>query len=644
MRYLFIAAMAMQMMQAQNIELLSPDKNISISVSVKESGLTYSTAYKGKTVLAESPLGMDLAQSAPLGKNLSLTSIKRQSMDETWKPVTAKHSQIRNYYNEMTLSLKEKIAPAQTFFMIFRAYNDGIAFRYVFTDSMRQRDIFLRYENSAFNFPGDPTGFVANLRNYKNDYEEEYWPTKISDITQDVHVAMPLLVKLQDSLWCAVTESDLIGWAGSVLKYPKKTAQGYQLHIATAPIPGEDEASVKVYAKTPCHTPWRIVMIANHPGRFIESELVMNLAPVSKLKDVSWIKPGMCAWDNWWCCGLKMDTETNKKFIQFAADMGYPYQLIDWTWYGDFSKPTSDILKINSKLDLPEVLRFAKGKGVKCWLWLHYDDAIRQYEQAFPIYEKWGVVGVKVDFWRREDREMISNYEKMAAKAAECHLMINFHSANKNTGLERTYPNVMTREGVMGDEFNGWSTRVTPEYNTTIPFTRMLAGPMDYTPGGFLNGGIDKFRAGSPTMVMNTRAAELAKFVIYFSPIVTVADHPDHYKDQPGLEFLKMIPADMDEMIVLQGYPGEYIVTARRKGNNWYVGAMTNSQPREIEIDLGFLGNNKYKSTFYADAPDADVNPERLSILDTQIYGGKNKLKIKMVKAGGWAAVLKAEK
>ncbi len=639
-----ILALSMSLLRAQTSEVSSPDKNIVITLSTANNQLTYAVSFKGKPVLLESPLAMEFGQSAPIGKNMQILKSDKRTVDETWKPVTAKHSQIRNNYNEMTVTLKETVAPGRTYSIVFKAFNDGIGFRYAFDkEGMKQQDLSIRYEKTTYHFPGDFKAWMADVRKYTNDNEEEYWPKKLSSITDKNLIAKPMLVKMGDSLYAAFTEADVRDYPNSFFSPAEKTDKGILLHTKQAPLPNEDELGMKAYVKLPFATPWRVVMIGTHPGRFIESEIVMNLAEPNKLQDVSWIKPGMCAWDNWWCCDVKMDTETNKKFIQFASEMGFPYQLIDWKWYGEFNRPEADITKVTPALDMPGVLAFAKEKNVKCWLWLYYDDAIRMYEQAFPLYEKWGVVGIKVDFWRREDQEMMRNYEKMTKKAAECHLMINFHSACINTGLERTYPNIMTREGIMGDEYNGWSTRVTPEHNTTIPFTRMLAGPMDYTPGGFHNGGIDQFKNQKPTIVMNTRAAELAKFVIFFSPITTVADHPDFYKGQPGLDFLKIVPADMDEMKVLQGAPGEYIVTARRKGNNWFIGAMTNSEPREVEVDLSFLGKTNFKTTIYADAVDADVNPEKLNIT-TAKYSGKDKIKIKMVKAGGWAASLISEK
>jgi alpha-glucosidase len=266
-----------------------------------------------------------------------------------------------------------------------------------------------------------------------------------------------------------------------------------------------------------------------------------------------------------------MDTATLKEYIQLAADMGFSYQLVDWKWYGDkpLENPDLDITTVEPEVDMPELLRFAKERNVKLVLWLHWTHVDKQYEEAFALYEKWGVAGVKIDFMQRDDQEMVNWYQKIVKKAAEHHLLVNFHGAYKPTGFRRTYPNLITREGVLGNEFNKWSRRVTPEHNCTLPFTRMLAGPMDFTPGGFLNRSRAKFRTNvKPTEVMGTRCHQLAMFVVYDSPLCCVCDHPRNYKGQPGLEFLRVVPTVWDDTKVINGEVGKYITMARQTGRD----------------------------------------------------------------------------
>jgi alpha-glucosidase len=331
-----------------------------------------------------------------------------------------------------------------------------------------------------------------------------------------------------------------------------------------------------------------------------------------------------------------MNTETIRQYIDLAAAMGWKYQLIDWQWYGQYNRPDADVTTVNPDVDMPEVLQYAEEKGVKCWLWLYWTDIDRQLEEAFALYEKWGVAGVKIDFMARDDQEMVNWYHKVVREAAEHHLMVNFHGAYKPTGMRRTLPNMMTREGVLGNEYNAWSTRITPDHDVTLPFTRMLAGQMDYTPGGFLNRGKGEFRAGHPTQVMGTRCHTLAKFVVYNSPITTVCDHPDHYYGEPGVEFLKEVPAVWDETKVLNGEIGEYITMARRSGNKWFIGSMTNSYERTLKIPFDFLGNKNYVIHTFR-----DVNGDPVSVnMETKKITGDDELTIHMQPGGGFAAYL----
>jgi alpha-glucosidase len=336
-----------------------------------------------------------------------------------------------------------------------------------------------------------------------------------------------------------------------------------------------------------------------------------------------------------------MDTATLKQYIQLAADMGWPYQLIDWQWYGPFNKPESDITKVNPAVDMDEVRRFAKDKGVKLWVWLYWSDVDRNdaYQKAFALYEQWGMVGIKIDFMDRDDQEIVNWYEKITKAAAEHHLMVNFHGAFKTSGFNRTYPNQITREGILGNEYNRWSTRVTPEHKLTLPFTRFLAGPADFTPGGFLNRQPSQFKAdGKQAQVQGTRAAELALFVAYDSPLCCVCDHPDRYRGQPGTDFLKIVPTVWDETRVLDAAVGAHLVIARRSGDRWFLAAMTDSHAREISVKLDFLGRGKWNMQLWKDATDSNVNAAHIGTEQRALRSGQN-LKVQLAPAGGCAAV-----
>ena len=390
-------------------------------------------------------------------------------------------------------------------------------------------------------------------------------------------------------------------------------------------------------------------MIGDTPGRLIESNIILNLNPPSKIADTSWIRAGKSAWD-WWsgdaATGVSftpgMNTATLKHYIEFASDSGFPYMLIDAGWAaptptakpGDYADP-ADITHFNPAVDLPELLRYAKEKNVRLWLWSHWTSIDKYMDQAFPLFEQWGVAGVKIDFMNRDDQWMVDWYHRVVEKAAEHHLMIDYHGAFKPDGLRRTYPNLITREGVMGKEYSKWSDRVTPIHNTTLPFTRMLAGPMDYTPGAFNNTNLENFIARNVMpMSLGTRAQELALYVVFESPLEMVSDFPEQYKGQPAFDFIKQVPATWDEVHVIDGLPMRYITLARRSGNDWYVGSLTNWEERNTRVPLNFLGDGKYVAEIYADAPDAASNATHITFSKRPV-DRTTTLDVRMVSGGG---------
>jgi len=315
--------------------------------------------------------------------------------------------------------------------------------------------------------------------------------------------------------------------------------------------------------------------------------------------------------------------------------------LIDAQWYGQSNEPDADITTVAPQLNMEEILACAKEKDVKCWLWLHWTDVERaDFDAACALYNDWGIAGVKIDYMARDDQQMVNWYHDVVKTAADHQLMVNFHGAYKPTGWRRTYPNLVTREGVLGNEYNKWSYRVTPEHDCTLPYTRMLAGPMDYTPGGFLNANKGEFRPQSPTMVQGTRAHELAKFVIFDSPYLVACDHPDHYKGQAGREFLQEVVSVWDDTKVLNGKIGEYITMARRDGDRWFLASMTNSMSRTIEVKFDFLEEDiTYALKGYSDSDATLGNATIAEKHTTKVLPG-DEISIKMVPGGGYAALL----
>jgi alpha-glucosidase len=293
---------------------------------------------------------------------------------------------------------------------------------------------------------------------------------------------------------------------------------------------------------------------------------------------------------------------------------------------------------------MPQILAYAKSKNVKCWVWLYYTDVDRSdWDKACALYESWGIAGVKIDFMDSDDQNMVNWYSKIVRTAAAHHLMVDFHGAYKPDGFQRTWPNLVTREGVLGNEYNKWSLRITPEHLTTLPFTRMLAGPMDFTPGGFLNRTPEKFENGTPAQVLGTRAMQLAQFVVYDSPFMVACDHPNNYKGQLGVDFLKKVKTMWDETKILNGQIGEYITSARRSGNEWFIGSMTNSESRTMEIKLDFLGEGKYKLVAFEDAPEAAHDAEK-AMRNARTVTKADVIKMRLAPGGGYAAWLEPMK
>ncbi|MDW8131060.1 MAG: glycoside hydrolase family 97 catalytic domain-containing protein [Bryobacterales bacterium] len=395
------------------------------------------------------------------------------------------------------------------------------------------------------------------------------------------------------------------------------------------------------------------MLIAEEPARLIESNLVTSLSPECRLSETGWIRPGKTSW-SWWSGNFArdvpfqpgMNTETLKHYIDFAAEAGLEYCLIDAGWSaGPVGQGGGgrDITRWNERVNIPELLEYARARNVGLWLWAHWAAVEEQMDVAFPLYEKWGVVGIKVDFMDRDDQQMVDFYHRVARKAAQHRLMVNFHGAFKPCGMMRYYPNVLTHEGVLGLEYLKWSYRAIADHNVTVAFTRLLAGPLDYTPGGFENVTPAAFipRNVNP-LVPTTRAHQMALYVIFESGLQMLADYPGAYRGTKELEFLKQVPAAWDETRGLGGRPGSWVSVARRKGEVWYLGTITGAEAREVELPLGRVlpPGRRYAAEIWADAPDAAVNPKH-TVRTTQTVTAATRLRARLAPAGGHVVVLR---
>jgi alpha-glucosidase len=625
---------------AQEAKVLSPDNNIELIINNNEA-LSYSVNFKGKEIIGKSLLGFEFKNEPAMNGNFTIIDQKTSSTNEVWTPVVhSKHSEILNQYNELHLSLKEKSGSMRQMDLFVRVFNDGAAFRYRLLRSNIIRTRQITKELTTFNIPGDPKAWVVEYGGYSTSNESEFFEHPVSYITEKTIAGMPFLMQYDVNCWIAITEALIDNYAAF---YIGTNGNPNQLTTRLVPIPGEQESGVKVRFDDEIYTPWRVLMIGDSPGSLIESEIIQNLNEPCAIKDPSWIKPGMSAWDNWWSGDVKMEMPVIKKYIDFASEMGWPYMLVDWQWYGKFNTPSADITKWAPQISIPEIVEYAKSKNVRILLWLYSKDVNQNsaYKTAFPLYEKWGVAGVKIDFMDRDDQQMVNWYHDIIKCAAENHLMVDFHGAYKPDGIIRTYPNMITREGVMGNEYYKFSKKMSPEHNVKLAYTRLLAGQMDYTPGGFINVTKEQFKNQVPAIVWNTRAAELSKFIIYESPLTVFCDHPDNVLNKPGSDFLKLVPTVWDDIRFIGGDPRTYVAIAKRNGAEWFVGAMNTSTGKEIRLKLDFLSaGNSYEIEMWCDSKNSDKLPQELIKSKRSVKSGET-IKVKMADNGGFAAIIR---
>jgi alpha-glucosidase len=626
----------------------SPDGHISISFALRTNSQPYlpgerayyGVSYKGRPVLVDSPLGLDFKGARPLDRDLEIVSTDLHSHDEMWTNPFGAQRNIRDHYNQLRVSLRERQAPRRRVDVLLRAYNEGAAIRYFLPVQEGLEKFTLMAENTGFYFARDASAYALDLGRFNTSNEGEYRRTSLNEIKPESVVNLPLLVEFPGGPWVGLLEADLTDYAGMYLGGVPGVDNALISKLSPPPLTSRMDEVVS--ASTPKATPWRLLLINDRPGSLIESNyLILNLSAPCALADTSWIKPGKAAWD-WWSGSFArevdfkpgMNTATMEHYIDFAAEHHLEYMLIDAGW-----SPQDDILHWVPGVDIPAILAYAKQKGIKVILWMHWRAVKKQIAEAFPLYEKWGVAGVKIDFMERDDQEMVNFYAEMVRQAAEHHLIVDLHGAYKPTGLRRAYPNLLTREGVMGMEYSKWSERVTPEHDVTIPFTRMLGGPMDYTPGCFNNATREQFKPRHvEPMCQGTRAHQLAMYVVYESPLAMLSDYPESYDRKPGVDFLEQVPTVWDETKVINGEPAKYITVARRHGDSWYVGAMTNWDARDLEIPLDFLGNRSYEVQIFADGAEADRVATSLST-GKRLARENEKLHVHLAPGGGWAAI-----
>lgn len=630
---------------AQEYTVQSPGGKAKMVVNIdKDSGITAKCFFLDQEMANLGPIGMVTGDGKNMGSSPKVRKVNRRTVDEMIIPVVAqKRKQIPDRFSELEILFKDP------FRLIVRAYDDGVAYR---IKADIAGEITVISESASFSFPVDEKLFIPTDESMFTHSERSYQYLSLSQIGRDTLSSTPLLIDRNDGISVLITEADLEDYPGLYLygsngnalhaKFPHYVLQ--EQLIRDRNVKPVEFAGFLAKTQGNRYFPWRVLAFAAEDKDIISNDIIYRLASPCRLDDTSWIKPGKIAWD-WWNANNNkgvpfrsgVNTETYKYYIDFASEYGLEYIILDEGW----SKP-SDLFEMNPMVDVPELCKYAQSKGVNIILWCLWNALDKDLDRALDQFKAWDVKGIKVDFMQRDDQAMVNYYWKVSKAAASRHMLVDFHGAYKPCGLERTYPNMITREGVKGLEHNKWSSDITPDHDCTLPFIRMFAGPMDYTPGAMRNAEKANFKdAFTRPMSQGTRCHQLGLYVVFESPLQMLADAPSaYYREKECMEFLAAVPSVWDETIPLAGKVGDFVAVARQKGNNWFIGALTDWTARELEIKLDFLTAGNYTLIEFVDGINADQHAEDYARKKRTVKPGDT-IKIKMAPGGGYVAMLR---
>lgn len=647
------ALFALSVQGQKQLLLSSPDGKLKSTITVGDK-LTYDISCNGQQVLAPSPISATLDNGKVWGDKARLSKVTEKKNDTQIDAPFYRSSCVRDYYNELTLRFKGDYS------VVFRAYNDGVAYRFV---NHAKKPFCILNEEVDYRFPADVTASVPYVNagkdgdyngQFHNSFENVYTTAPISQLNKERLMFLPLVVQATPEVKVCITETDLNNYPGLYLTnakgsnslssiqapYPKTMKQGghnnLQMRVQT-----REEYIAKVDG--PRNFPWRVAVVTTRDTQLAASNLSYLLAEPSKLSDTSWIKPGKVAWE-WWndwnLCGVDFKTGVNnatyKAYIDFASQYGIEYVILDEGWAVNLK---ADLMQVVKEIDLKELVDYAAARNVGIILWAGYYAFERDMENVCRYFSEMGVKGFKVDFMDRDDQLMTDFNHRAAAMCAKYHLILDLHGTHKPAGLNRTYPNVLNFEGVHGLEQMKWRPAGFDQitYDVMIPFIRQVAGPMDYTQGAMRNATRENYYPSySEPMSQGTRCHQLAMYIVLESPFNMLCDSPSNYMREPeSTSFIAQVPTVWDETVVLDGKMGEYIITARRKGDTWYVGGLNNWDARDVEVDLSFLSSGSHKAVLFKDGVNAhrtarDYKREEVSVSSTQ------PLKVHLAPGGGF--------
>lgn len=638
--------------------IASPDGALKANVTV-ENSISYTIEANGVCLLSPSEIAMEFSDGIVWGKDEKVRKITRRSVDETHYAAIYKRYEVKDCYNEMSLHFKN-------FTLVWRAYDEGLAYRFI---SSVAQPLTVKNEKAVFRFPEDWTMFAPYSNGKKkslsdqfsNSFESQYQKAPLSQFKSDQLAILPLLVEAPEGMKVIITEADLLDYPGMYLynndaspnlhgvfaPYPRDIEQGGH-NMLQGLVKSREDFIAKIQPREAM--PWRVIGVSRRDADLAASDMVYNLASsADENTDWSWVKPGKVAWD-WWNAwnvdGVDfvsgINNDTYKYYIDFASSKGIEYVILDEGWAVNLA---ADLTQVVPEIDLKELVAYADAKNVGLILWAGYYALNRDVEGLCKHFAEMGIKGFKVDFMDRDDQPMVKFYAETAAIAAKYGLMIDYHGAYKPTGLHRTYPNVINFEGVFGLEQMKWSKPTVDQvtYDVTVPYIRMYAGPMDYTQGAMRNAAKSNYTPiNSEPMSQGTRCRQLAEYVIFDAPFTMLCDTPSAYLREPDCtDFIAKIPTIWDETIPIDGKVGEYIVMARRSGDDWYLGAMTDWNERDITVDLSFLPEGSYEIILYRDGVNAHRAARDFAIEVMTVNPSEHEFCVHLAPGGGFAAEIK---
>ena len=627
-------------LQARTTVLDSPDGSLKITVTDGGS-LSWSVSKGGLTVLEPSEIAIDIDG---LSLDAKLRRISRRSVDNTLTAIVpTKFRNVRDHYNEMVLTMKGGWS------VEFRAYDNGAAYRFV---TALKGGIEVKGETAEWNFPSGSKVYWANEKNpdYITHCEAFFKEKVLDEVGTDTYSFLPLSVKTPEGVRAVVTETDLFEYPNMMLRSAGKGSLNAEFPRIIDEYEMRTDRDVTVTKLADCIArtggsrtfPWRVLCVGTD-RELLENTLAWQLATPEQPGDWSWVGPGKISWE-WWSAinvfGVDFEagvnTETYKYFIDFAARYGLEYILLDEGW----SASTLNIVETKPDLDLQEIIDYGRQKGVGVVLWTLWTPMLADLEHILDVYKSWGVAGIKIDFMQMQDQNMVDFYTRVAKECAKRKLVVDYHGAYKPAGLQRKYPNAMTFEGVHGMEHDKDSDDISPDHDMVLPFTRMVAGPMDYTPGAVGNATKQDYNPlWFHPVSQGTRSHQVALFVTYESPLMMLCDTPSKYYQAPEYtEYLSKIPTVWYETVAQEAVAGEYLIISRRTPDGrWYSAGLTNWQERDLTLDTSFLGSGEWVATIHRDGPNSNTWAEDYKIEKVTVKAG-DILPVKMAKGGGWAA------